>query len=48
MVIMVNGQGSTINDIQLLLNINICSGMLNTGRPMKITKPIGIVIPKNN
>ena len=47
MVIMVNGQGSTIKDIQLLLNINICSGMF-TGRPMKITRAIGIVIPKNN
>jgi hypothetical protein len=27
MVIMVNGQGSTIKVIQLLLNIDICSGM---------------------
>ena len=33
MVIMVNGQASTIKVIQLLLNIDICSGMSNTERP---------------
>ena len=42
MVIMVNGQTSTIKVIQLLLNIDICSGMSNTERPWLHIKITGI------
>jgi hypothetical protein len=43
MVIMVNGQASTIKVIQLQVNTDICSGMLSTERLQNLTRIIGIV-----
>ena len=43
MVVMVNGQASTIKVIQLQVSTDICSGMLSTERLQNLTRIIGIV-----
>ena len=48
MVTMVNGQDFTIKVIQLLRNIDTCSGMLNTERLCLHIKTIGAILQMNS